>query len=287
MSSPFVYQPATYEPPPYYVHPYTPQRSPFIPPSNLFPSSPYHSPNLPYVDLPETRTSYYPEGFHRQRRPSWHAGMAAAPPSPSFLGVPLPSGHNRRHSFGHSSRPAWPYNSSSQQCQIHPLLNGEAYGTELYFDIANPAFAPLRRAGPNNMVMLSVEELREHATAPTITSMRITHDAIPQWPIDLEFVHGEYDAMNPLPLTVGDILWMIHSSLHRQISHPDWARLSQSEETAIARAYTRRYRSSPSSAQMEASQGVKRVDYLMDRHVFRGLVRAADGDGFYHWRLLT
>lgn len=137
------------------------------------------------------------------------------------------------------------------------------------------------------MVMLSPDELREPATFPTITSMRITHDAIPQWPIDLQYVHGEYDAGNPLPLTVGDVLYMIHSSLQRQISHSDWARLSQSEETAIARAYTRRYRSIPSSAELEARQGVKRVDYLMDRHVFRGLIRAADGDGFYNWRLLT
>jgi hypothetical protein len=203
------------------------------------------------------------------------------------LGIPLPSGYNRRHSFGNSNRPAWPYSSSSQQLQIHPLLNGETYGSDLYFDISNPTFAPSRRAGSNHMVMLSPDELREPATFPTITSMRITHDAIPQWPIDLQYVHGEYDAGNPLPLTVGDVLYMIHSSLQRQISHSDWARLSQSEETAIARAYTRRYRSIPSSAELEARQGVKRVDYLMDRHVFRGLIRAADGDGFYNWRLLT
>jgi hypothetical protein len=290
MSGPYVYTPATYEPSPYYIHPHTPQRSPFIPPANLFPSSPYTPPS-PYVDLPGTsHAPYYPDypdGYRRQRRPSWHAGMAAAPPSPSFLGVPFSPAHNRRHSFGHSNRPAWPYSASSQQCQIHPLLNGEAYGSDLYFDISNPAFAPLRRAGPDHMVMLSVEELREPATIPTITTMRITHDAIPHWPIDFEFVHGEYDAMNPLPITVGDVLWMIHSSLHRQISHQDWARLGQSEVTAIARAYTRRYRSIPSSAQIEASQGVKRVDYLMDRYVFRGLVRAPDGDGFYHWKLLT
>lgn len=285
MSAQYVYQPQTYEPSPYYIHPHTPQRSPFIPPSNTFPSSPYTPPS-PYIGLPGTSyPPHYPDGYHRQRRPSWHA---AAPPSPSFLGIPLSAaGHNRRHSFGHVNRSAWPYSPSPQQFQIHPFLNGETYGSDLYFDIANPAFAPMRRASPTQSVMLSVDELREPATFPTITSMRITHDFIPWWPIDLQYVHGEYDAGNQLPLTVGDVLWMIHSSLHRQISHQDWARLSQSEETAIARAYTRRYRSIPSSAEFEASQGVKRVDYLMDRHVFRGLVRSSDQDGFYHWKLLT
>jgi hypothetical protein len=144
----------------------------------------------------------------------------------------------------------------------------------------------LRRVGPDQMVMLSDDELRELATFPPIINMRITHDVIPQWPIKLNLVHGEYDVGNPLPLTVGDILYMIHSSMHRRISRQDWARLDQSEETAIALAYTRRCRSIPSLAGMEASRGVKRVDYLMDRHVFRGL-KVADGDGSYHWKLLT
>lgn len=280
MSGPFIYTPSTYEPPPYYTHPYTPQRSPFIPPSNLFPS-----PSSPYVELPGT--SFIPDGYHRRRVPSWHGGMASAPPSPSFLGVPLSPIHNRRHSFGHGNRPPWPYQTSPHHFQIHPLLNGEAYLSEFYFDIANPAFAPLRRIGPNQSVMVSADELREPATFPNITRMRITHDAIPRWPIDLDLVHGEYDISGPLPITVGDVLWMIHSSLHRQIHHSDWASLSRSEETAIARAYTRRYRSIPSSAQLEASQGVKRIDYLMERHVFRGLVKAPDEDGFSHWKLLT
>ncbi|KAG2357816.1 hypothetical protein BDR07DRAFT_347064 [Suillus spraguei] len=280
MSAPYIYTPSTYEPPPYYTHPYTPQRSPFIPPSNLYPS-----PSSPYVELPGT--SYIPDGYRRRRVPSWHGGMASAPPSPSFLGVPLSPIHNRRHSFGHGNRPPWPYQTSPHHFQIHPLLNGEAYVSEFYFDIANPAFAPLRRIGPNQSVMVSADELREPATFPTITRMRITHDAIPQWPIELDLVHGEYDISGALPITVGDVLWMIHSSLHRQIHHSDWASLSRSDETAIARAYTRRYRSIPSSAQLEASQGVKRIDYLMERHVFRGLVRAHDEDGFSHWKLLT
>ncbi|KAG2142202.1 hypothetical protein BD769DRAFT_1626072 [Suillus cothurnatus] len=252
MSGPYVYTQPIYEPPPYYTHPYTPQRSPFIPPLNLFPPSP----SSPYAELPGTpHTSYYPDGYRRRRPPSWHGGMPAAPPSPSFWGF-----HWRRATPGgiHSAMAT----ASPQHFQIHPLLNGEAYGSEFYFDIANPAFAPLRRVGPNHTTMVSVEELREPATFPTITRMRITHDAIPQWPIDLELVHGEYDISGALPITVGD-------------------------KTAIARAYTRRYRSIPSSAQLEASQGVKRIDYLMDRHVFRGLVRAPDEDGVSHWRLLT
>jgi len=159
---------------------------------------------------------------------------------------------------------------------------------DFHFDLASPSFSPLFWAGHGHTTMISAEELREPATYPPITRMRITHDSIKHWPIDLEFQYDGYTdpAAHP-PITLGDVLYLIHSSLHRQVTHQDWARLSVSKETAIARAYTRRYRSVPSSAEAEASQGVKRIDYLLDKHVFRGLIRTHDEDGFYHWRLIT
>jgi hypothetical protein len=60
-----------------------------------------------------------------------------------------------------------------------------------------------------------------------------------------------------------------------------------SEEIAIARAYTRRCRSIPSVSQLEASQGVKRVDFLLDRFIFRGLIRAPGEDGYDEWKLIV
>ncbi|EGO04137.1 hypothetical protein SERLA73DRAFT_175920 [Serpula lacrymans var. lacrymans S7.3] len=304
MSSPYVYSPPAYEPTPYlYSYHNQPQRSPFIPPATLFPSSP-HTPSSPYIGLPNT-----PQGVHfddgywqpppRVRRPSWHAGTEQAPPSPSFLSIPQQPNHNRRHSFGHHYTPwtgappgsPWSHRPSSPHFQIHPLLNGEAPRSDFYFDLASPSFTPMRWISPGQSVVVSWEELRQPATYPSITSMRITHPAIPKWPIDLEYHYdnsgSSYTATAPLPITLADVLQAIHYALHKQISHRDWAELTLSEETAIARAYTRRCRSVPSSAQVEASQGVKRVDYLKDKFMFRGLVRAQDEDGFYHWKMIT
>lgn len=159
---------------------------------------------------------------------------------------------------------------------------------DFYFDLASPSFAPLRWVGPGQSAVISADELHEPSTYPSVARMRISHDAIPRWPIDLEFHYDGYTNPTLAPsITLGDVLYMIHSSLHRQITHQDWARLSLSEETAIARAYTRRCRSVPSSASVEASQGVKRIDYLREKHIFRGLIRTHDEDGFYHWRLIT
>ncbi|KAH0826809.1 hypothetical protein J3R83DRAFT_5233 [Lanmaoa asiatica] len=273
MSAPYVYTPLAFEPTPYLGYGTYTQRSPFIPPATLYPSSPF-PPSSPYL-RPNT-----PQGVHfddsywnpppRARRPSWHGGM---PPSP-FLSTPSTPTHLRRRSFGGGFRPwesASPWMGTSSHFQIHPLLNGETPRTDFYFDLSSPSFTPLQWIGPSQFV-ISADELHEPATYPSIARMRISHDAIPQWPIDLEFHYDGYTAPTAQSsITLGDVLYMIHSSLHRQVTHQDWARLSLSEETAIARAYTRRCRSVPSSAQVEASQGVKRIDYLLDKHVFRGV----------------
>ncbi|KAH7908899.1 hypothetical protein BJ138DRAFT_1090460 [Hygrophoropsis aurantiaca] len=299
MSGPYVYSPSPYEPTRYHAQYNQPQRSPFIPPASLYPSSPY-TPTSSFPDLPTTphRVHFdeWPNRPPRSRRPSWHGGMAPpTPPSPSFLHLPT-LGHSRRHSFGnHSYRSPfadlppsspWSYAPTTPQFQVHPLLNGEALPAGFYFDLASPTFAPVRWIGPGQSAPVSLDELREPATYPPITSMRITHDAIPHWPIDLTESADAYSAAL-LPITLGDVLWAIHGALHRQITQHDWAQLGDSHSMSIARAYTRRCRSVPSLAQLESSQGVKRVDYLLDKFMFGGLVRAQDEEGFYHWRLLT
>jgi len=182
--------------------------------------------------------------------------------------------------------PPFPYVGRYPHLQIHPFLNGEAPPTDFYFDLASVSFSPLR-VGPGLPAVISAHKLHEPATYPSITRMRISHHAVPQWPIDLEFHYGGYTApVTPRPITLGDVLRMIHSSLHRQITHGDWAGISLSRQTAIARAYTRRCRNVPPS-ELVATRGVKRVDYLLEGHVFKGLIRTHDEGGFHHWKLIT
>lgn len=298
MSAPYVYTPPAFQPTQYlHYSPYAP-RSPFLPPHAAFPPSPHYPPSPflpsttpyspPFAELPP-EDGYWPP---RPRRPSWHAGQ---PPSPYIQprDSPYPS---RRRSFGAYQWGntqflpwAYPYQGPCPRFEIHPLLNGEVPNSGLYFNLASPTFALMRYIGPSQAVIISPEELNLPATNPPITRMRITHDAIPDWPIDLELRYDEYPitAGPPPPITLGDILYMIHSSLHRQITHHDWNKLSDSEQTAVARAYTRRYKNVPSTAELEASQGVKRVDYLRERYIFKGLIKAPDEDGFFHWRMIT
>ena len=182
---------------------------------------------------------------------------------------------------------ASPWTGASPGFKLHPLLNGELPRKDFFFDLAAPNFTPVRLSGTGQSMFLSDDELRTPATNPPIMHMCIMHDAFPQWPIDIALQYNTYTPTLAPPITLGDVLYMIHASLHRQISHRDWAQIDVAQETAISRAYTRRYRSVPSRAKAEANQGVKRVDYLLERHIFRGLVRAQSRDGVSHWQLIT
>jgi len=88
------------------------------------------------------------------------------------------------------------------------------------------------------------------------------------------------------PITLGDILVAIHQKMHQRISHLDWGRLSMSEEAEVSRAFTRRCRTESMRHDVtfhsdnelpERQQGVKVVDFLLGRTMFRGLVRTEDG----------
>ncbi|KAG6332794.1 hypothetical protein ID866_6296 [Astraeus odoratus] len=291
MASEYVYTPpaAVFQPAPYLNYsPYLPH-SPFFPPASAVPASPL-PPASPYLGsfTPPLSPDDHIDWFspHRIRRPSWHAGI---PPSP-FLQPPGTPFRQRRRSFCTSYDP-WddrdhhlPWETT--HVQLHPFLNGEALYPGFYFDLASAIFSPLLVIGPGQFVPVSQEELLQPATYPPIPRMLITHDDIPQWPIAVELHHQGY-GVPPAPISVGDVLFIVHATLRRQISPYDWARLSLSEQTAVARAYTRRYTSAPSTAEVEADQGVRRVDFLGNRHVFRGLIRAYGGDEFMRWRMIT
>lgn len=297
---------------PYYHQPYT---SPFIPPAPL-PASP---------EPPRRQVHFEDDPPRSDRRRSWAAPTAPPPnaapfPSPPLLYTALPSmypiappvnlNHHRTRSDGNLPQPAWfavptyppfmapyTYQPAPPAPQLHPLLNGESREAPLLlFDLSFHTFKPVRisEQGRTNGNTLTSDELGQHATHPGIKRMKITCDLIPQWPIVLEprerersnylsVPSGSQDA----PITLGDVLVAIHRSLQLQISHVDWARLSQQEETAVARAYTRRCKTFPSVEDFEKSQGVRRVDYLLDKFMFKGLVRSSAGqEGYENVRLL-
>ncbi|KAI0638699.1 hypothetical protein C8Q77DRAFT_1092327 [Trametes polyzona] len=237
----------------------------------------------------------------------------AAAPAPYYT-------HQRRSSDSCLPQPAWVTFPTMVQPvafqpptppapAIHPLLNGEnAAGPMLLFDLSLNTFNPQRvtKLSQTAGTPLSLEELREPATFPAVRRMTIVCERLPEWPIVLEphTVERErsrerspflgvprtgqgHGGAEDAPVTVYDVLMAIHRTVQRQISHVDWARLTRAQTHAISAAYTRRCRTFPSAAAFEEAQGVRRVDYLLDSYMFRGLVRDNVQDGFSKMKLIV
>ncbi|KAF7362272.1 Heat shock protein 70 [Mycena venus] len=283
--------------------------SPFAPTQTIYPSSPYAGPivsddgmpNTPQRPLFSSALDAFGEGGwntprRRRRRLSWH-GESTPRVSPFIPPPPLPAFFEqtgRARSWGNVDPPpaGWyppapaPYSAPAYSAaqfstqpfsaplppireffpgplQIHPWLNGDVPSYEFVFDMSASTFSPCRAIGPDQLVPLSLADLQQTAFYPPLTKLRITCDMIPNWPIDLVCPIGM--GMQAPPITLGDILAVIHQKMHQRITHNDWGRLSTSEEGLVSRAYR------SDDELPERQQGVKVVDFLLGRNMFRGL----------------
>lgn len=256
-----------------------PRVSPFIPPPPPLPT---------FIEQPGRRVSW---GNVDAPPAGWYPPAPPRPMAPPFSAPAYSAAHFSGPSF---TAPLPPYASCSSYVsgypqfpaplQIHPWINGDAPSPEFVFDLSVTNFSPCRVVGPNQLVALSLADLQQPAFYPGITKLRITCDMAPSWPVDL--VCPVEMGMQAPPITLGDILVGVHQKMHQRITRADWERLSMSAEGAVSRAFTRRcrreslhpgarYRSDDELP--ERQQGVKVVDILQGRHMFRGLVRSPDG----------
>ena len=135
-------------------------------------------------------------------------------------------------------------------------------------------------------------DLDQPASNPEITRLLIVCDTIPQWKLDLHVTSaGLLPARRERPaipfITVGDVLHGLYVHLHTPVTHEEWGQLSSSQETDVSRAYTKRYKAYPPLQQQQQREGVKRVDFLLRNHYFKGLVWASPENGVERIKLLV
>ncbi|PBK63339.1 hypothetical protein ARMSODRAFT_1007772 [Armillaria solidipes] len=269
------------------------QNSPFIPPAALYPGtpSPYAaniplpggSPHLGPVPFPPTPgggagVCYDPAvGWvpPRERRPSWNG------PENPFFNAPL-GVRQRTNSFGgiggqadthgdhfHNASLYNLYQQNQQlpaQLQTNPWLTTYAQAGYLRFDLSMAAFNPIRVDNMGMRTQLGFNELSGPATHPHIQRMTVICDAMPYWPITIGDGSGG--------LSLGDVLQGLYRMMMWRISRSEWERFPEGDRTAIAKAFARRCRALGNSQleNAERQDGVKRVDLLLGKTMFRGLV---------------
>ncbi|KAI0757998.1 hypothetical protein C8Q74DRAFT_1319904 [Fomes fomentarius] len=262
-----------------------------------FPSPPILvTPLPPVVSLPNQAPM--PAFTHHRRRsdtclpqPAWVAYPAVVQPMAQPMAHPM-------------VYPNPAYQNPTPPRQIHPLLDGETMaGPKILFDLSLHAFSPQRVTNyrQTSGTPLTLDELLEPATHPPVYHMKISCDLLPDWPIVLEphtttrerererspFLSVSQRESEESPITVYDVLMAIYRTVQRRIGQTDWAKLSKRQMNAVSAAYTRRCRTFPSAQAFEEAQGVRRVDYLLEDYMFRGIMRENARDGFAKMKLLV
>ncbi|KAJ7827732.1 hypothetical protein B0H13DRAFT_2119119 [Mycena leptocephala] len=254
---------------------------------SLAPYSPYlSSPRDLTPELSTHQPSYYGSAGPLISLPGLDYSVPSAPhmqhiPLPG-LSVPGPFYFSSPHADRVRLKNSYLQRDTQSALQIHPWLSGDSLSHGFSFDLASAQFSPMWGVrGSTRCVQLTGAELRQPAFHPPLTSLRIVHPQIPYWPIDLTLPAG-FPAPEAPPISMGDVLVALHLSLHQSITQRDWARLGFQEEQAVTRAYAKRCGRSAE----ERMRGVKRVDFLTERTMFKGF-RMAHGEGNVILTLVT
>jgi hypothetical protein len=166
---------------------------------------------------------------------------------------------------------------------LHPFLDGHMPRLDFALNLATQPFMPMQLLPTGAYGPVGAEVLNQTATHPPMYRLKIVCDELHHWPITLEYNPEDYRQqtgamlMYPPPISVGDVLAQIHRTLNERITQADWARLDDKKKYKISQAYTTRCASSPSMEHLLKSDGVKKVDYLLDKVWFRGLMKTHDG----------
>lgn len=115
------------------------------------------------------------------------------------------------------------------------------------------------------------------ATYPGVSSLKITtiaDDPLPicPWPILVVSHHPS------LPVLVGDVLYAIIRNFSQHMTNQEYYSLSLDRRLQVHTAYWNRVR--VILGDWQDDDGVRRIDYLGDRHYFRGLEPDSNGEGF-------
>ncbi|KAF7350032.1 Protein kinase domain-containing protein [Mycena venus] len=170
--------------------------------------------------------------------------------------------------------PATPFMDPSL---LHPWLNGNDPSPVFHFDLASKAFAPMEliTINPLHGRSLREAEFSEPAFHPPLSTLKLFHPRIQSWPINLVLPAGS--------LSLGYVLVSLHRAMHQRVTQEEWASLNTKQRRAITKAFTVRCRAEAIRSQVPPedlrsqendtrNEGVKRVDFLCGKTLFKGLV---------------
>jgi hypothetical protein len=181
-----------------------------------------------------------------------------------------------RHPLWKASQPGGSF-PSPRESQLNPLLQHHLLGVPpLYFDIGRPP-SGIVFAEPQVTIPLEESYRVQPATFPRVTHMHIIgvgDDTAPTFPWPAT-VH------NPTGITCQDVLNAIFANFQEHISEDEYDVWTERQKDRCTRAYHLRVENANAwnpELTPPTHDGLRRIDYMGDRVMFRGLEPSPDGD---------
>ncbi|KAI0641426.1 hypothetical protein C8Q79DRAFT_919451 [Trametes meyenii] len=212
-----------------------------------------------FADGPSTPSSTYSDSsFASSPGPYTPPALYAAPlpgkyygASPSYYPVPLP------------------------QVDFHPVLVHTIGGIALSWDVTQPVESATIQT-PSAQYPVTARVAAEPATTPPVSTITVVCEHLP-WTIT---VVPRPDARWAAPyVTAGDVLHTLYRALRLAVTVAELNTVDAAHQQRIHDAYGVRWprAARPDAREAERAKGIKRVDFLGDARVFRGLSLVPEG----------
>ncbi|KDQ31835.1 hypothetical protein PLEOSDRAFT_175420 [Pleurotus ostreatus PC15] len=166
------------------------------------------------------------------------------------------------------------------ECQLNPFLEHQLFGPmSLWFDIREDP-SMLCYGTVDTMIPLSPADRIQPATHPFLTHMFI--NAIGDDPIQ-PFL-WPFMVRNPKGIKCEDVYNAVYENFQEYVSQSEYDDWPQVRQVQCTQAYGARH-SSRGNRESGFVEGIRRVDYLGDNIMFRGLEPNPNIDGFASFRL--
>ncbi|KAJ7499241.1 hypothetical protein FB451DRAFT_1204772 [Mycena latifolia] len=201
------------------------------------------------------------------------SSLSASPP----LMTPPPFSHSRSL---YACAPLPPLNGMPGS--IHDVLSGARGRHMLAFDVSyDPAYTVSASSG------LSPRVLAEPATTPPLPCVTISCDLFP-WRVAIYPSSSKPGAY----VTVADVLNGIYRDLRHRLRKEELATMSASQPFMASVHQTFYHRCNmlaravdPAAADSEARKGIRRIDFLLGKHTFCGLLPTSETPDV--WKLVV
>lgn len=252
-------------------------------------AGPYSSPQAPYIpsSYPEPPTAgyYAPTPLFT---PQWMPNNV--PPPAGFI----PSSYrNRTPSLPVVTPPRPAHAALGTTFQgFDPLVDGESREVLALQHVVNVDFSWLTddRIMPSQSLppYISPQDYNRPATHPPVTRMTLVHDSAPKWSVFIT-TSDQMDANASHPIgvslvvsdnysiTVGDILDAIRRMLRDWVTPAELATMFFDDVTVANRAFKSRCNRLPLiNRPLEECYGIRKIDLLGERTIFKGLIRHSE-----------